>query len=31
MKIGRGVQAILKFGFSNARDCNVDISDGRDL
>jgi hypothetical protein len=31
MNIGRGVQAILRFYFNNARGCSVGISDGRDL
>jgi uncharacterized protein YraI len=31
MRIGTGVQAILRFCLSNFRGCNVGISDGRDL
>jgi hypothetical protein len=31
MKIGTGVQAILRFCFRNLRDCNVGVTDGRDL
>jgi hypothetical protein len=31
MKIGTGVQAILKFCLRNLRGCNVGITDGRDL
>jgi uncharacterized protein YraI len=31
MKIGRGVQAILRFCNSNLNGCNVTITDGRDL
>jgi hypothetical protein len=31
MKIGRGFQAILRFGLRNSRGCNVCITDGRDL
>jgi hypothetical protein len=31
MKIGRGVQAILRFFFRNLRGCNVGITDGRDI
>jgi hypothetical protein len=31
MKIGTGFQAILRFCFSNLKECNVGISDGRDL
>jgi hypothetical protein len=31
MKIGRGVQAILRFCLRNLRDCNVGTTDGRDL
>jgi hypothetical protein len=30
-KIGRGVQAILRFRLSSFRDCNVGITDGWDL
>jgi hypothetical protein len=31
MKIGIGVQAILRFCFRNFRGCNVGITDGRDF
>jgi hypothetical protein len=31
MKIGTGVQAILRFSFRNLRGCNVGITDGRGL
>jgi hypothetical protein len=31
MKIGTGVQAILRFPLSNLRGCNVGITDGRDF
>jgi hypothetical protein len=31
MKIGTGVQAILRFVLSNLKGCNVGITDGRDL
>jgi hypothetical protein len=31
IKIGKGVQAILRFGLSNFKGCNVGITDGRDL
>lgn len=31
MKIGAGVQAILRFYLSNLRSCNVGITDWRDL
>jgi hypothetical protein len=31
MKIDAGVQALLSFRYRNSRDCNVGISDGRDL
>jgi hypothetical protein len=31
MKIGTGVQAILKFSLRNLRGCNVGITDVRDL
>jgi hypothetical protein len=31
MKIGTGVQAILKFFLNNLRDCNVGIIDWKDL
>jgi hypothetical protein len=31
MKIGTGVQAILRFCISNLRGCNFGITDGRDL
>jgi hypothetical protein len=31
MKICKGVQAILRFCLSNLDDCNVGITDGRDL
>jgi hypothetical protein len=31
MKIGAGVQAILRFGLRNMRGCNIGITDGRDL
>jgi hypothetical protein len=31
MKIGIGVQAVLRFGLRNLRGCNVGIADGRDL
>jgi hypothetical protein len=30
-KFGIGVQVILKICFKNLRDCNVDITDNRDL
>jgi hypothetical protein len=29
MKIGVGVQVILRFGYSNLKGCNVGITDGR--
>jgi hypothetical protein len=31
IKIGTGVQAILRFCFSYLKGCNVGITDGRDL
>jgi hypothetical protein len=31
MKIGAGVQAVLRFGLRNLRGCNVGIADERDL
>jgi hypothetical protein len=31
MKMGIGVQAILRFGLGNLRACNVGITGGRDL
>jgi hypothetical protein len=31
MKIGTGVQAILRFCLNNLRGCNIDIMNGRDL
>jgi hypothetical protein len=31
MKIGTGVQALLRVFLSNLKDCNVDITDDRDL
>jgi hypothetical protein len=31
MKIGRGIQAILRFCLNNLRGYNVGITDGRDL
>jgi hypothetical protein len=31
MKIGEGIQAIIKFRLRNLRGCNVDITEGRDL
>jgi hypothetical protein len=31
MKIGKGVQAILRFGLRNLRECNVRITNGSDL
>jgi hypothetical protein len=31
IKIGTGVQAILRFGLRNLRGCNVGITDGRDF
>jgi hypothetical protein len=31
MKIGRGVQAILRLCFRNLKGCNVDIAVGRDF
>jgi hypothetical protein len=31
MKIGTGVQAILRFGLRNFRGCDVGITDGRDV
>jgi hypothetical protein len=31
MKIGTGVQAILRIFLSNLKDCNVDNTDSRDL
>jgi hypothetical protein len=31
MKIGTGVQAILRVCFSNLKCCNIGITDGRDL
>jgi hypothetical protein len=31
MKIGKGVQAILRFYFRNLRGCTAGIIDGRDL
>jgi hypothetical protein len=31
MKIGTGVEAILRFCVTNLRDCNVGTPDGRDL
>jgi uncharacterized protein YraI len=31
VKIGTGVQAIVRFCLRNLRGCNVDITDGRDL
>jgi hypothetical protein len=30
-EIDTGIQAMLKFGLINLRDCNVGVSDGRDL
>jgi hypothetical protein len=31
MMIGTGIQAILRFCLRNLKDCNVGITDGRDL
>jgi hypothetical protein len=31
MKIGTGVQAILRFGLRNFRGCNVGFTDGREF
>jgi uncharacterized protein YraI len=31
MKIGRGVQAILRFCLNNLRGCDVGVTDGRNL
>jgi hypothetical protein len=31
VKIGTGVQAILRFCLRNLRGCNVSVTDGRDL
>jgi hypothetical protein len=31
MKIGTGVQAVLRFCLRHVRDCNVSIIDGKDL
>jgi hypothetical protein len=31
MKIGTGVRAILRFCLRNSRDCNVGITEGKDL
>jgi uncharacterized protein YraI len=31
MKIGRGVQAVLRFCLRNFRGCNAGITDGKDL
>jgi hypothetical protein len=31
MNNGTGVQALLRFSLRNLRDCNVGITDGRDL
>jgi hypothetical protein len=31
MKIGTGIQAILRFYLSNVKGCNVRVTDGRDL
>jgi hypothetical protein len=31
MKIGAGIQAVLRFCLRNLRGCNVGITDGRDL
>jgi hypothetical protein len=31
VKIGTGIQAILRFGLRNSRGCNVGITDGRDF
>jgi hypothetical protein len=31
MQIGTGIQAVLRFGLRELRDCNVSITDRRDL
>jgi hypothetical protein len=31
VKIGKGVQEILRFGLKNLKGCNVGITDGRDI
>jgi hypothetical protein len=31
MKIGTGIQAVIRFRLSNLRGCNVGITDGRDI
>jgi hypothetical protein len=31
MKIGEGVETILRFCLNNMRGCNIGITDGRDL